>query len=87
MIEHKYNACPSVHRNIGEVQVLWRRLGELLQREGVDIRVLFLFYMAVIQAVLMLGSDSWVLSDTMMREVEGAHVVFLHKITWNRVRP
>ena len=59
------------HGNIGKVWEVWRRLGRILQQEGSDIKVSALFYREVIQAVLLLGSKSWVLSDAMMKAVEG----------------
>ena len=46
----------------------------MLQWDGVDSQVSALFYRAVIQAVLMFGSESWTLSDVMIREVEGSHI-------------
>ena len=45
-----------------------------------------LFYRAVIQEVLLFGSDSWTLSDTTMKSVESNHVGFLLQITRKRAR-
>ena len=36
-----------------------------------------MLYSAVIEAVLLLGSDSWALSYTMIQVMEGTHVGFL----------
>ena len=40
-----------------------------------------MFYRVVIQAVLLFGDETWVLSAAMERKVEGTHTGFLWKIT------
>ena len=45
-----------------------------------------LFYRAEIQALLLFGLESWVLSDAMIQEVEGTHVGFIRNITGKRER-
>ena len=40
-----------------------------------------MFYMELVQAVLLFGSKSCVLSAAMSRAVEGTHTEFLQKIT------
>ena len=69
----------AVNQNIRKVQAVWRRLGKLLQLEGLDKWVSALFHSAVIQEVLVFGSESWTLSDTMVRVVEGTHMGFKGK--------
>ena len=44
------------------------------------------FYRAVTQAVLLLDTDTWVLSMTMDRTVEGTHTGFLGHIAGKRER-
>ena len=53
---------PVVRRNIMHVRLVWGRLGTLLQQEGADPRVAAMFYRAVVQAILLYGSETWVLS-------------------------
>ena len=40
-----------------------------------------MFYRAVEQAVLLFGSETWVLLASMERKVEGTHTCFLQNIT------
>ena len=40
-----------------------------------------MFYREVLQAVLLSGSEYWVLSSAMEKTVEGAHTGFLRQIT------
>ena len=48
-----------VQRNINKSRAVWRRPGKKLRREGEDSWVSALFYRAVVQAVLMFGSEFW----------------------------
>lgn len=61
------------------------RSGKLLQLEGAYSRVSDLLYRVVVQEVSMLGSESWVTSDVMMKAAEGNHKRFLHHIMVNQV--
>ena len=56
-------------------------LGKLLRREGADPRVAEMFYRAVAQALLLLGSETWVVLAVMKINMEGTPTVFLRKIT------
>ena len=58
----------------------------MLRKEGVDNKVATMFYRAMLQVVLLLGSESWILSTTIERTVEGTHAAFLKKITGKRDR-
>ena len=42
-----------------------------------------MFYRTVVQEVLLYGSETWVLSASMERKVEGTHTGFLQQITGN----
>ena len=62
-----------------EIQV-WGRLGKLLRREGADPIVSAKFYRAVVQAVLLFGAETWVLTAAMLQKLEGVHVGFLWQV-------
>ena len=55
-------------------------LGKLLRQEVAYPRVSEFFYKAVAQAVLMYGSETWVLLVAMEKKVEGSHTGFLRQI-------
>ena len=50
-----------VRRNIMSVRSVWERMETLVRQEGADPRVVAMFYRAVVQAVLLYGSETWVL--------------------------
>ena len=45
-----------------------------------------MFYREVVQAILMYGSEMWVISVEMERKVEGTHTGFLIQVTGKRAR-
>ena len=53
--------CPAMRRNIMQARSVWGRLETLLRREGADPKVSESFYRALVQAILLYGSETWVL--------------------------
>ena len=53
---------------------------KLLHREGAYQLVSEMFYREVVQAVLLFGTETWVLSVTMTNTVEGVHMGFLGQV-------
>ena len=72
---------PAMRRNTMHTRLFWGRLGTLLQREGAYPRVAAMFYRAVVQAILLYGSEIWVILIAMERKVEGTHTELLRQIT------
>ena len=65
---------------------IWRRLGTLLRQEGVESRVVEMFYRAVVQEISLYGLEKWVLSAATKKKVEWEHTGFLRKITGKRAQ-
>ena len=84
ILDRSDNDWPAVLRNVGKACRVWSRLGKLLRREGEEPRVSVMFYRAVVQAVLILEAETWVLLEAMSRKLEGLHVGFLRQITGQR---
>ena len=72
---------PEVLRNIWRARQVWGRLGKFLRREGVYSIILAKFYRAVVQVVLLFGSETWVLTTAMIQKLEGVYVGFLRQVT------
>ena len=66
VIHQTEDDCPAVLRNIQRVRQVWGRLGKFLRREGADPIISEKFYRVVVQAVLLFGSETWVLSAAML---------------------
>ena len=67
--------CSEVLRKILKERQVWGSLGKLLRRA--DLFVSANFYRAVVQAVLLFGADTWVMTSAMSQKLEVVHGVFL----------
>ena len=81
MLDQSDDDWKSVLHNIRKARQVWGRLGKLLRREWAELTVPEKFYLTVVQAVLLFGAETWVLTEIMIQRLEGAHVIFLRKIT------
>ena len=81
LLDWSENKLPAVLCNIKKARQAWGRHRKLLSREGAEPEVLEKFLRAVVQAVLLFGAETWVLTEPMMQRLEGAHVSFLCRIT------
>ena len=57
-----------------DVRGTWARVGQVLRAENIPPWVAAKFYKAVVQAVLLYGSETWVLSKTALASLEGFHI-------------
>ena len=84
-LDQKDDDWPDVRQNIMCARSVWGRLGTLLRREGVDTKVSASFYRAVVRAILLYGSETWVLLASIVKRIEGIHTDLLQMITGKRV--
>ena len=56
------NDWPEVEQNLQRERGKWGKLEKILGRERADRRTVWRFYVEVVQAVLLFGSDTWVLT-------------------------
>ena len=61
---------PAVVVNLGKSGRSWGRLSKVLGREGADPTVSREFFIAVTQAVLLFGSETWVLAARMEKALD-----------------
>ena len=80
---------PAVEQNLRREQQKWERLTRVLEREGVDAWTSGRIYMVVVQAVLLYGSQMWVMTPCIGRVWGG----FCHRVarrlkgwqSWRRI--
>ena len=63
----------SVEQNLQRAQEKWVRLGKILGREGSDRITAGRFYVAVVQAVLLFGSETWILTLRLEKSLDHFH--------------
>ena len=71
---------PVVLRNIWSSRQVWGRLGKFLSMDGLNPIVSAKFCHVVVQAVLLFGYETWVLTAEMLEKLEGFHVSFLQQV-------
>jgi hypothetical protein len=67
---------PALRRNLKRARQKWAQLSNLLVQEGATPRVSGYFYKAVVQSVLLCGSETWVWRKSMLLTLRGFH----HKV-------
>ena len=70
-----YDDWPALAGNLVKARKSWRRLSRILIREGADKRVSGNFFKAMVQAMLLFGEETWVLTP----RIEWALESFLHR--------
>ena len=60
------------------VRKSWSRMTRILGREGGNLRVSVMFFKVVVQVVLLFGSETWLLTPFMGRDLESLQ----HRIVW-----
>ena len=77
---------PAVARKLVEARKSWGRLARIMSREGADKRVSGNFFKAVVEAVLLFGEETWVLTPRIERALDSFIHWTAHKITGNQPR-
>ena len=74
MLSYDDSDTPAIRRNLQQARAAWGRLSAVIAKEEVPPPVAGMFYQAVVAAVLLYGSESWVISAFNLRALEGFHV-------------
>ena len=70
------NDCPEVVENLWNSINSWAHLSKILGREGANPKASGMFFKAVVQAVLIFGAETWVMTPHMGRSLGG----FQHRV-------
>ena len=73
MLSSFNNNWPEIEYNLQRAWGKWGRLENILVREGAGRRTTGEFYVAVVQAVLLFGTNMWVLTPPLDKYFEGFH--------------
>jgi hypothetical protein len=74
-----------VRAQLCKARSTWARVRNVLQAQNAAPRVSAMFYKAVVQSVLLYGSKTWVLSKTVMAQLEGFHIQAAYKMAKRHV--
>jgi hypothetical protein len=76
-----YDDWPAVLRNMTKARQKWAYISQILRWEGATPRISAMFYKAVVQTVLIFGSESWVLDPSMLGKLEGFNQQIARRLT------
>ena len=75
------NDAQAVQTNLKKARKCWKMLSWLLRAENMPAWVGGMFYKAVVQAVLLFGSKTWVLTPPTLKMLLGFHVRCAYQMT------
>jgi hypothetical protein len=64
---------PAINRNLNRARWKWGSIGRILSKENANPKSMATFYKAIVQSVLLYGSESWVLTKRMLLSLESFH--------------
>ena len=64
---------PAVYKNLRKARSKWGQISKPLIGTGVPPRTIGYFYKAIVQAVLLYGCETWVVTPAMLRALSGFH--------------
>jgi hypothetical protein len=68
----------AMRSNLRKARGCWARISRVLRAENATARTCGMFYKATVQAVLLYGNETWNLSPTRVKRLEGFHI----RATW-----
>ena len=64
----------ALRAQLNKARRCWARVGRVLRSENASPRICGKFYNAVVQAVLLYGSETWTVSPALLARLEGFHI-------------
>ena len=81
LLSYDDNDSQALRSNLRKARKCWGRLQRVLRAENASPRVSGMFYKATVQAVLLFGSESWNLSPSAIKCLEGFHLRAARRMT------
>jgi hypothetical protein len=76
----------AIRMNIQKARKRWGQVAQILSREGATTSTMAYFYKAVVQAVLLYGSESWVITGRMGKALASFHNRCARYISGDHIR-
>ena len=73
-------------RQLGRAREKWGRISQMLRGQAASPRARGYFYKAIVQAVLLYGSETWTLSDRMLKNFRSFHHRVARHLTGRHIR-
>ena len=72
---------PALYKNLKKARQRWGRVSRILSREGASPKVSAMFYKAIVQSVLLYGSETWTITERMRLTLQGFHHRVARRLT------
>ena len=72
---------PAVRRNLKKARGVWRRIANVIAKDSVPAPIAGMFFRVVVESVLLYGSETWSLSPTALRCLDGFQVEAARRFT------
>lgn len=72
--------------NLNRARRRWAQVSRVLTRQGANSKIAGYFYKAVCQSVLLYGCETWVVSQSILRSLEGFHHQVARRLSFQRIR-
>jgi hypothetical protein len=76
----------AVSKNLKKARLRWGRIRRLLSRQDASPRTMARFYLAIIQSILLFGSETWVLSQRDLQRLESFHAKCARQMAHRYIR-
>ena len=77
---------PCIQRNLKKARQRWNCIAKILKADGANARIMSKFYMMVVQAVMLYGAGTWVISKRNMERLESFHKRAMRYMTGRHIR-
>jgi hypothetical protein len=74
LLANNNNDSQAMRANLKKARKNWAQVSRVLRAENASPKVCGVFYKAVVQAVLLFGSETWKLSPASLKSLEGFHI-------------
>jgi hypothetical protein len=80
------NDWPAIRANIQKARQRWGQIARILAREGASTKVMGYFYKAIVQAVLLYATETWVVTEHSMKALNSFHHRCARHIAGDHIR-
>ena len=86
ILDDRDQDLPAVTYNLQRARKRWGMIGRILKKKGANPKAMASFYKAIVQSILLYGSESWVLTKSMLDSLNNFHHRCARFITGRHIR-
>ena len=75
-----------IEENLSKARKRWGSIAKILKREGANAECMGRFYLTIVQAVLLYGSDSWTIREADMKKLRAFHLRAIRHMAGDHIR-